>query len=125
MSTIKNNLSKLIALVLLTATLTVAPAAIAGSIDGPAEGVERVRAFQTDVYEFVFAGGFVTEIVVIGDGDTDLDLFVYDENDNLIASDRDGTDTCYVSLIPRWTGSFRVEVRNLGSVYNEYTIMVN
>ena len=57
------------------------------------------------------------------DGDTDLDLYVYDENGILIASDTDSTETCVVRFWPKWTGAFRIEVRNLGTVYNRYEIV--
>jgi hypothetical protein len=74
------------------------------------------------VFVVYFHGGRSAAASVIGDGDTDLDLFVYDENGNLIGSDTDSTDRCLVRLHPRWTGAFQIEVRNLGSVYNEYRI---
>lgn len=92
--------------------------------DGPAERTTKVNALSTDVYELVFRGDEITVIEVQGDGDTDLDLFVYDEDGNLIASDTDTTDRCAVSITPRWTGKFTIHVENLGSVYNKYTIEV-
>ena len=36
----------------------------------------------------------VARIVVLGDGDTDLDLHVYDENGNVMVSDTDYTNQC-------------------------------
>lgn len=64
-------------------------------------------------------------MIITGDGDTDLDLYIYDENGNLIGSDVDTTDVCLVSWTPRWTGVFRVEIHNLGYVYNAYTLITN
>ena len=69
--------------------------------------------------------GAVTEIAISGDGDTDLDLYVYDSNGNLIASDTDYSDDCYVSWVPKWTGRFVVKVVNRGPVYNRYVILTN
>ena len=60
-----------------------------------------------------------------GDGDTDLDCFLKDENGNVVANDVDSTDTCLLQMTPKWTGQFHVEVRNNGSVYNSYTIRTN
>ena len=97
----------------------------AGRVPGPGSATERVLAFDTDVYRITFRGGETARIVVAGDGDTDLDLYVYDEHGHLIASDTDLTDFCVVTFHPRWTGAFRVEIRNLGSVYNAYTIATN
>jgi hypothetical protein len=50
---------------------------------------------------------------------------VYDENGNLIASDTDYTDDCYVRFYPRWTGVFRIKIVNRGGVYNNYAIVTN
>ena len=85
---------------------------------------ERVKAHSTDVYYVEFYGGEEVCVLVFGDGDTDLDIYIYDENDNLIESDTDMLDTCVCTWTPKWTGEFRIEVKNLGNVYNEYTISV-
>jgi len=96
-----------------------------GRVNGPVYHVDRVRAGETDVYTLSFRGGEEASIVVYGDGDTDLDLYVYDENDNLIEYDNDSTDLCAVSFYPRWTGPFKIHIRNLGHVYNEYVLATN
>ena len=44
------------------------------------------------------------------DGDTDLDLYTQDENDNLIAKNDDSSDYCVAYWRPRWTGTFSVEI---------------
>ena len=84
-----------------------------------------VLANSTDVFTIRFPGDKLAEVFVSGDGDTDLDLYVYDENNNLIESDVDYTDQCYVSWTPAWTGPFKVKVVNRGSVRNYYTIWTN
>jgi hypothetical protein len=84
-----------------------------------------VDAGLTDVYTMRFQGGEDATIILSGDGDTDLDLYVYDENDNLIGYDDDGTDDCVVSFTPRWTGNFKIKVKNLGDTYNSYTLITN
>ena len=68
---------------------------------------------------------FLAEVVVSGDGDTDLDLYVYDSNGNLIAKDDDYTDGCYVRWRPSWTGRFIIKIVNRGPVYNKYVLMTN
>lgn len=98
---------------------------VRGKTTGPAYSVTRVYAKATDTYSIRFRGGELAEIAVSGDGDTDLDLYVYDENGNLIKKDIDYTDQCYVSFVPAWTGSFIVKVVNRGSVYNNYTLVTN
>jgi hypothetical protein len=103
-----------------------APATIAdGRLGGAATHFDRLEALRTHVYNISFRGDAFAEIAVSGDGDTDLDLYVYDEFGHLVASDVDATDDCYVSWTPVFTGSFRVEVRNEGYVYNEYVLATN
>lgn len=96
-----------------------------GSVDGPKESYDRVQANSTDTYRIAFYGKSAAEVAVVGDGDTDLDLYVFDENGNLIGKDDDNTDRCYVSWIPQWTGSFIVKVINRGNLYNNYGIATN
>lgn len=84
--------------------------------------IEKVKAKTTDVYTKNFYRGETAYIYVKGDGDTDLDLFIYDENGNLIDSDTDLGDTCLCSFTPKWYGKFTIKVKNLGNVYNRYEI---
>lgn len=96
-----------------------------GATGGSIHHVDAVSPYTTDVYTIWFEGGRYAEISVFGDAGTDLDLFVYDEFNNLIAYDNDFTDACFVAFTPQWTGAFRVEIRNLGSRTNEYVLMTN
>lgn len=96
-----------------------------GALGGPKQFVDRVNAHSWVQYYCDFAGGYFAEVAVIGDGDTDLDLYVYDQNYNLIASDTDYTDRCYVSFTPAWTGRFYIKIVNRGNVYNRFTLLTN
>lgn len=96
-----------------------------GNVFGPSRTYEVVKANYTDTYKIGFVANSLAEIFVSGDGDTDLDLFVFDSNGNLIASDTDYTDDCYVSWIPAWTGRFTVKIVNRGQVYNRYVMLTN
>ena len=97
--------------------------ALAGGPEITRTGV--VQAGQTHVYSFTFRGGEKAVVVVRGDGDTDLDLRVFDEHDNLIAFDDDPTDECVVAWTPAWTGKFTVKVVNHGAVANAYKLGTN
>ncbi len=96
-----------------------------GAVNGPSRTYETVRAGDTDTYRVSFVADYLAEILVSGDGDTDLDLYVYDSNGNLIASDTDYTDDCYVRWVPLWTGNFIVKIVNRGRVYNRYVMLTN
>ena len=94
------------------------------AISSISETEECVLAHSTDTYSITARGGEEKLVMVIGDGDTDLDLYVYDENGNLIDSDTDSSDTMVCSWTPKWTGKFTIKIKNLGSVRNYYTMWV-
>lgn len=96
-----------------------------GAYGGPKRSQTRVRAKATDVFPISFRGGEQAVVSVSGDGDTDLDLFVFDQKGNLIASATDGTDDCIVRFYPLNSGLFIIRVKNLGSVYNRYVLATN
>lgn len=96
-----------------------------GSVNGPSRHYDTVNGKSTDTYQISFIAEELAEILVSGDGDTDLDLYVYDSNGNLIVSDTDYTDDCYVYWVPAWTGRFIVKIVNRGPVYNRYVILTN
>ncbi len=86
---------------------------------------DTVQPGATDTYSVVFNAGQLAEAGVAGDGDSDLDLFVYDENDHLVCRSTASTDREYCRWWPRWTGSFRIEIQNLGAVANLYRLATN
>jgi hypothetical protein len=96
-----------------------------GRVNGPGEAHRRVYGGSTITDYVTFKGNFLAEVLVSGDGDTDLDLYVYDENGNLVESDTDYTDDCYVRWYPKWTGTFVVKVVNRGRVHNDYVLLTN
>lgn len=98
---------------------------VRGASGGSKYSSSRVEAHDYDIYNVTFRGGELAIVTVIGDGDTDLDLYVYDNNGNLIDSDTDYSDDCVCTWTPRWTGNFRIKIINRGSVYNRYIIRTN
>ena len=96
-----------------------------GAEGGPKSNTTSVLAHDTDIFYVTFNAWEWAEVAVRGDGDTDLDLHVYDENGNLVDSDTDATDVAYCSWIPIRTATFRIEVKNWGSMYNRYRITTN
>jgi hypothetical protein len=86
--------------------------------------IDSVKANATDVYEMEFVVGVAVQVHVIGDGDTDLDLFVYDPLGREVANDVGPTDTCYVRFTPLAAGKYTIKIKNLGGVFNRYALVV-
>ena len=105
--------------------LAIANSGLAGAVNGPRANVDTVRAYVTDVYHITFRAEELARVYISGDGDTDLDLYIYDANGNLVAFDDDDSDTCLGSWVPRWTGTFRIEIKNRGGLANRYVLRTN
>lgn len=96
-----------------------------GAVGGPCRQVEILRPNHYITYNVNFVANSLAEVAVQGDGDTDLDLYVYDSNGNLVASDEDYSDDCYVNWVPKWTGRFVVKIVNRGGVPNRFVVVTN
>lgn len=96
-----------------------------GNINGPSRDYAAVNGNSYMDYSASLIANELAEILVSGDGDTDLDLYVYDSNGNLIAKDNDYSDDCYVRWIPAWTGRYTIRIVNRGPVYNRFVILTN
>ncbi len=112
-------------LALVDAAIEKAKTTTRGRVGGPGRTVTKVYAYSTDTYLLRFVAGELAEIALSGDGDTDLDLYVYDSNGNLIVKDDDYYDDCYVRWVPAWTGNYIVKIVNRGAVYNRYAMVTN
>jgi hypothetical protein len=96
-----------------------------GRIGGAVSWLSRLPAGQTDVWEIPFYGNSYAEIAVVGDGDTDLDVAITDENGNVFCYDVSWSDSLYCDFTPAWNGYFYVTVQNMGRVRNSYYLMTN
>lgn len=95
-----------------------------GDIQGPGCYQDAVLAGYTDIWNITFTPGS-NYIALSGDGDTDLDLYVYDRRGNLICQSLSYYDDEYCSWYQSRTRPIRVEVKNLGYVYNVYDLCTN
>jgi hypothetical protein len=111
-------------LVVLLALVPARPAS-AGRLGGQTDHHDIVLGHSSDRYTITLVGGEVARVFVSGDGSTDLDLFVFDDQGNRVACDTDPTDDCLVIFVPRWTGRYTIVIRNLGSVPNIYDLTTN
>jgi hypothetical protein len=79
----------------------------------------RVRAGWTNTH-FVSVGLSDNYVTVLGDGDTDLDCWIYDQSGALVDQDTDATDFCVLST--PGLGRHRLVITNYGDVYNNYVV---
>lgn len=95
---------------------------------GSTSTTETVRAGAIDSYQEWFVSGEQATAVVSGDGDTDLDLYVYDEYNNLICHSESAGDDEICQWTPTFNNlgarQFKIKIKNRGSVYNNYTILL-
>lgn len=96
-----------------------------GNINGPSRDYAAVNGNSYMDYTASFVANQLAEVLVSGDGDTDLDLYVYDSNGNLITSDTDYSDDCYVRWVPAWTGRYTIRIVNRGPIFNRFVILTN
>ena len=62
------------------------------------------------------------EFAVIGDGGTDVDIFVFDADGKEVAKDDNFTDLALVRWVPTKTQEYTIKVRNLGNADNTCTM---
>jgi hypothetical protein len=84
--------------------------------------VDRVSAHSTNLFNVQIWEGETTEIQINGDGDTDLDLIVYDGRGREVGRSDSYSDSESVSITAAYNDVLTVKVINLGSVYNEFVI---
>jgi hypothetical protein len=84
-----------------------------------------IPGHSRQTFTIVLNADVLYRIAVNGESSSDLDLRVYDENGNLVASDVDGTSQCRVFVEPVWRGPFTIEVRNIGFRSNLYELRID
>jgi hypothetical protein len=115
-----------LAMVVLAAVVAIAPLAVAGSAQA-ASGSDSfcVLPYEYVDYEEVVYGGDTFLVTVVGSGNSDLDLFVYDEFGNLIASDTSIGAFSQVWVLPCYTQWMTIRVVNNGGAFDCYTIALD
>ena len=103
----------------------VAQSSSRGRVEGPFRGQTVVRGGVTDVIKVTLEGGDQAVIAISGDGDSDLDLYVLDENGNQVCRSVSNGDDEICRFTPKWTGKFTVKVKNNGKTDNKYQLMFN
>lgn len=93
-----------------------------GRKGGPLYYWDKIDGRGSDSYSITYRAGEKAEILVVGDGSSDLDLFVYDKDGNLMARDINPTARGYARFAPTSDLDVSVEVRNVGTSRSTYEI---
>lgn len=96
-----------------------------GAIGGPVIKTSMVLTLSTDQYIVKFEGRRKANVILEGTDISDLDLYIYDENDNLICYDDDATSECALTFTPYWDGYFIIAIVNNGLLPNPYLLCTN
>lgn len=98
---------------------------VRGAVGGFKYSISWVDADAYVFYHVQFRGGEPAIVTIIGDGTTDLDLYIYDAKDNLVAKDTSFGDDCQCTFTPQWTSSYTIRIVNKGSSQNTYVFRTN
>ena len=99
-------------------------AACAGPVDGPVEKMAQLAAGESDPFTVELNGKETTCITVRGDGESPLDLRVFNAAGEEVAADAAGTRaTRSVCFRVTETGTFTVKVTNVSK--NAVSYMLN
>jgi hypothetical protein len=101
------------------------PLADAGCTRGPVADTTVCQAFGSVTYHETFRAGQTARVAIVGDGATDLDIFIYDPQGRLVAQGIGPTDIEVVSWVPAQTQTYRIVVVNLGGAANRYSLATN
>ncbi|HMO09097.1 MAG TPA: hypothetical protein PKD10_15830 [Paracoccaceae bacterium] len=96
-----------------------------GRIGGASRTLSRLPGGSTDVWKVPFYGNSYAEVAVVGDGDSNLDVLITDENGNTVCYDVSWSDKVYCDFVPRWNGFFFITVQNTGRKRNSYYLLTN
>jgi hypothetical protein len=95
----------------------------ASSKDGPRRWTKVLKKKTTVEYKIAFvAGQKPAEFSVIGDGSTDVDIYVFDAKGAPVARDEFLTDLAFVRWNVTFSQTYTIRVKNLGDEDNECTM---
>ncbi len=96
-----------------------------GRTDGPKTMAAQVKGGSSFAATWSFKGGKVATISVVGDGDNDLDLFVFDKRNKVVAQDDSHIDACEVHFTPSKKADYKIVVKNWGNSYSDFVLITN
>lgn len=85
-------------------------------------GTHRVEAGGSNTHRMRVRRGQNVRVIVQGEGDTNLDLFVYDPYGVEVARDTRTTGESVAYFRANAGGTYSMRVTNLGDVWNQYSL---
>jgi hypothetical protein len=95
-----------------------------GAETGPTNLTRRVDPYDSISLGLKFKGRERATVIVVGRGGTDLDLYVFDEQGNLVAWDDSPLDACAVEWYPERPARYSIDIRNTGPNLGEADIVI-
>ena len=116
-------MKRVLAFAVVAAVLLGVQSGQANSKDGPRRWTRTIKKNSEVVYKIVFLAEKQqarrnAEFSVIGDGSTDVDIFVYDASGKEVTSDTGYSDLAMVRWVPTVTQEYTIKVKNLGNEDN-------
>jgi len=85
---------------------------------------DRISSKSQTSYTVFFKKGKIAEVYVEGDGTTSLDLIIYDKNNRKVISQKNQKSP-YVYWKTSYSGSYKVLINNISTIYNNFLIIIN
>jgi hypothetical protein len=105
------------------ARITAARSVAARGFGGPRSWIRDIPARSNVNYRLAARGGEVWSIAAVGDGSTDVNLDIRDENGALVCRDIAPEARASCRFTPPWGGYFQVQIINLGSVETRVLVL--
>ena len=96
-----------------------------GATGGALYTQDFVYGNGTTYYDWFFDANRLAEVCVVSFDGADLDLYIYDEQGNLIIADRSYGSTAYCSFMPYYTTKFRIVVQSNARYRSNFEIATN
>lgn len=123
-------IANLLLAIILTTGLSTLTLANPAETSNPETNIETnaalftVGSYRTVRHRSYFRAGERVDIVLNGDGYTNLDLYVYDAYGNLVDYRTGGSDYETMTLDIYRSETFSIKVVNRGNTYNQYSLNV-
>lgn len=98
---------------------------VRGATCGCKIGYYRAQAGDVHRYTISFRGNELAELLIVGDGYSDLDVAIYNQYGKLVKSDNGSSTRAYASWYPSTTAPYMIEVSNVGSNVSTYRLTTN